>query len=239
MRVVLSSSGVRAALAGCPCPLIANARAASLAPAGRLIACCDGRAQCCAAPQTVPIRTMDSITSNAPSDPFTYSAEPRPVKGNRAKYREEDVPTNIMADPRVARGSTYSLYRSRAGGLPGASATLPPPPSSMGASRMGDPAAAKAAAKKRSWKEKVTAHQPAPKPLGISTIATVAAVAERVRSACCRGGAATTVFNPHCSRLLATRTTNPRTLATPRRAAPRHATPRHAHSSRSTTTGRR
>jgi len=92
--------------------------------------------------------------SNAPSDPFTYSAEPRPVKGNRAKYREEDVPTNIMADPRVARGSTYSLYRSRAGagGLPGASATLPPPPT--GSSRMADPVAAKAAAKKRSWKEK-------------------------------------------------------------------------------------
>ena len=42
---------------------------------------------------------MDSImSSNAPSDPFTYSAEPRPVKGNRAKYREEDVPTNIMAN---------------------------------------------------------------------------------------------------------------------------------------------
>jgi len=105
------------------------------------------------APTSVP-QTMDTVGggSAAPSDPFTYSAAPRPVKNSRAKYRDEDIPTNIMADPRVARGSTYSLYRSK-GGAPGGSATLPPPPTS-GASVMSDPAAAKAAAKKRSWKEK-------------------------------------------------------------------------------------
>lgn len=50
---------------------------------------------------------------SGPADPYTFQAEPRAVSGARSKYRPGE-PMNIMSDPRVHRGSTYSaLHRQQ------------------------------------------------------------------------------------------------------------------------------
>lgn len=44
---------------------------------------------------------------------FEHAAEPRAITG-KAKYRDDMLlPTNIMKDPRVAKGSTYSAHHKK------------------------------------------------------------------------------------------------------------------------------
>lgn len=42
---------------------------------------------------------------------YHYSSNPQPIKGKKSKYRENEVPLNIMSDPRVIRGSTTVLAK--------------------------------------------------------------------------------------------------------------------------------
>eukprot|EP00636_Phaeomonas_parva_P006316 CAMPEP_0118853520 /NCGR_PEP_ID=MMETSP1163-20130328/2068_1 /TAXON_ID=124430 /ORGANISM="Phaeomonas parva, Strain CCMP2877" /LENGTH=455 /DNA_ID=CAMNT_0006786079 /DNA_START=71 /DNA_END=1438 /DNA_ORIENTATION=- len=42
------------------------------------------------------------------AEPYAFASEPRAVPGSRQKYRYGDDGLNIMADPRVVRGNTYS-----------------------------------------------------------------------------------------------------------------------------------
>jgi hypothetical protein len=42
---------------------------------------------------------------------YSYSSKPRPVQTNRGKARDataKPVPTNIMHDPRIPRGSVFA-----------------------------------------------------------------------------------------------------------------------------------
>ena len=42
---------------------------------------------------------------------YHYSSNPQPIKGKKSKYRENEVPLNMMSDPRVIRGSTTVLAK--------------------------------------------------------------------------------------------------------------------------------
>ena len=45
---------------------------------------------------------------------FEHSSAPMPITGKKGKYRDDMLlPTNIMKDPRVAKGSTYSAHHKK------------------------------------------------------------------------------------------------------------------------------
>ena len=50
---------------------------------------------------------------------YDHASEPRAITGAKAKYRDDSerlLPTNIMKDPRVVKGSTYSAHQVRSRG---------------------------------------------------------------------------------------------------------------------------
>mmetsp|Transcript_21095 Transcript_21095/g.47586 ORF Transcript_21095/g.47586 Transcript_21095/m.47586 type:complete len:202 (+) Transcript_21095:198-803(+) len=115
------------------------------------------------------VNAMDAL-------PFAHNSEPRALRGARGKYRDEEaLPNNIMHDPRVMRGSTYSQHNRDA--MLGAAPTmvldetrsrqrqLPPLPAGAGfGAGFGAPDGA--AKKKLKWREKSIFDYRAPKGRG-------------------------------------------------------------------------